>query len=135
MLRSFFINPQEGRLRAGWRLLLQLILFFGGLIVVNLIIGLGAGAVMALMGAEFQVQQLLVQIISHPLARMVGALTSLVVILLSYWITARWLDRRPVASFGLRFNARWWGAFEELKWRGMVYDCIEGVQDLLAKER
>ncbi len=26
-------------------------------------------------------------------------------------------------------------AFEELKWRGMVYDCIEGVQDLLAKEK
>ena len=25
-------------------------------------------------------------------------------------------------------------AFEELKWRGMVYDCIEGAQDLLAKE-
>jgi len=26
-------------------------------------------------------------------------------------------------------------AFEELKWRGLVYDCIEGVQDLLAKEQ
>jgi tyrosyl-tRNA synthetase len=25
-------------------------------------------------------------------------------------------------------------AFEELKWRGMLYDCIDGVQDLLAKE-
>lgn len=25
-------------------------------------------------------------------------------------------------------------AFEELKWRGMVYDCIEGAQNLLAKE-
>lgn len=26
-------------------------------------------------------------------------------------------------------------AFEELKWRGMVYDCVEGVQDLLAREK
>lgn len=26
-------------------------------------------------------------------------------------------------------------AFEELKWRGMVYDCVEGVQDLLAREQ
>jgi tyrosyl-tRNA synthetase len=25
--------------------------------------------------------------------------------------------------------------FEELKWRGMVYDCVEGVQDLLANEK
>jgi tyrosyl-tRNA synthetase len=25
-------------------------------------------------------------------------------------------------------------AFDELKWRGMIYDCIDGVQDLLAKE-
>ncbi|RPI25753.1 MAG: tyrosine--tRNA ligase, partial [Chloroflexota bacterium] len=25
-------------------------------------------------------------------------------------------------------------AFEELKWRGLVYDCVEGVQDLLARE-
>lgn len=24
--------------------------------------------------------------------------------------------------------------FEELKWRGMVYDCIDGVQDMLVKE-
>ncbi len=24
--------------------------------------------------------------------------------------------------------------FEELKWRGLVYDCIDGVQDLLARE-
>jgi tyrosyl-tRNA synthetase len=26
-------------------------------------------------------------------------------------------------------------AFEELKWRGMVYDCIDGVQDMLAREK
>ena len=26
-------------------------------------------------------------------------------------------------------------AFDELKWRGLVYDCIEGVQDLLRKEK
>jgi tyrosyl-tRNA synthetase len=26
-------------------------------------------------------------------------------------------------------------AFEELKWRGLVYDCIEGVDDLLAREK
>lgn len=26
-------------------------------------------------------------------------------------------------------------AFEELKWRGMVYDYVEGVQDLLAREK
>lgn len=26
-------------------------------------------------------------------------------------------------------------AFDELKWRGLVYDCIEGVQDLLARQK
>ena len=26
-------------------------------------------------------------------------------------------------------------AFDELKWRGLVYDCVEGVQDLLAREK
>ena len=25
--------------------------------------------------------------------------------------------------------------FEELKWRGMVFDYVEGVQDLLAREK
>ncbi len=26
-------------------------------------------------------------------------------------------------------------AFDELKWRGLVYDCVEGVQDLLRREK
>ncbi len=26
-------------------------------------------------------------------------------------------------------------AFDELKWRGLVYDCVEGVQDLLGREK
>ena len=26
-------------------------------------------------------------------------------------------------------------AFDELKWRGLVYDCVEGVQELLVKEK
>src|SRR5512134_3957775 len=25
--------------------------------------------------------------------------------------------------------------FDELKWRGLVYDCMEGVQDLLARQK
>ena len=25
--------------------------------------------------------------------------------------------------------------FAELKWRGLVYDCIEGVRELLAREK
>ena len=26
-------------------------------------------------------------------------------------------------------------AFDELKWRGLVYDCFEGVDDLLSREK
>ncbi len=82
---NIFINEDEQRLRAGWRLLIQFILMF-------LLVGFG------IMGVQ--------QIWSDPLIVYTTA-PQFVGIVLSIWLAARWLDRRSFFDYGLNFNRRW----------------------------
>lgn len=83
-----FRNPHEGRLRAGWRLLLQTLLFFA------LTLALGGGLV--LLGVTGMA--------AGYTAQVVGAIASVA-------LAGRFLDRRPFAGFGLHVGRRWWRDF------------------------
>ncbi len=69
---SIFVNPVEGRIRSGWRLLLQLVV----MIVLFVVVGLPV-SYLPLEGPE------------------TGVLAGLIAIPLSVWIAARAFDRRP----------------------------------------
>ena len=93
-LGRLFAN-EEGRLRAGWRLLAQFLLYNVGVSVVGALI-LAAGLSS---GAEGGPPPFL------PVLAYAGAALAAVA---SVWACGRYLDRRPFSGFGLRLDAAWW---------------------------
>ena len=92
-MKNVFWNRDEKRLRAGWRLVLflwalALALFALSLLTFGLM-GAGLGDV------ALQIQPLLL------LAAFGGAL----------FLSARFLDRRPLAEYGFHFSRAWWSDF------------------------
>lgn len=91
-IRSVFINPQDGRLRAGWRILFFLVLYFC-VSVLALIV------TFALTGSEL--------LFSNPrdllLATMIGGIAAGVAVFLS----RRAIDRKSVESLGLAPEGMW----------------------------
>ena len=103
MIGWIFWNRRQQRLRTGWRLLGQLSLF-GGLVV--------------LAGLLFVALRDLVFRFVSPFGSTVHAvLLSLEVtvnwllLLASLWVAARLLDRRPFRAFGFHLNQQWWADF------------------------
>jgi membrane protease YdiL (CAAX protease family) len=89
-IKAALWNDQERRVRSGWRILAQFILFVLVQIVlglVGLILGRGPGT-------------RLVVVVLYPLLG-IGLI----------WLVARYVDRRKVADYGFRFNRDWWPAF------------------------
>ena len=82
---KLFWNEREGRLRAFWRVLLQLVT--AAIITIVLEIGFSVLLPEKTMFSVFSKQNLIS-------LGFVG----------SVWLGARFLDRRPLADFGLRFN-------------------------------
>jgi membrane protease YdiL (CAAX protease family) len=112
-----FYNPAQHRLRAFWRLFIQAVLFLLGTIV------LSSAIVLAAVGIWLATGQIPADVAGNPAAfsrliaeRMVGlpwlgllsALGSLLIMLLTYWVAGRFLDRRSFKDFGFHFNAAWW---------------------------
>jgi membrane protease YdiL (CAAX protease family) len=88
LLSQIFVSPDEPRLRAGWRLLIQtLLMFLIGAIV--LIIGSFLGPVVL---SSLVFQQIL----------------NLVITTGSIYIARRWLDKRSFESLGLQLNKQTW---------------------------
>jgi len=108
MISSLFINPQEHRLRAGWRLLLHAAFYFGLVLFGTMLVGVVAGIGLLLSGADMTDPNVIAGLATNPLIRVASGLISLFVIFLSYWIFARWIDRRPFADFGFHLKASWW---------------------------
>ncbi|HKE84463.1 MAG TPA: CPBP family intramembrane glutamic endopeptidase [Vicinamibacterales bacterium] len=118
------MHRSENRLRAGWRLLIQLILF-----------------VVILVG---------VALFSTAMGRGAGTTSAASLIYLGSglglaWLMARYIDRRPFAEFGLRLNREWWvdlgfgvalgaivmtGIFVSLRSAGWISATRTGVTDL-----
>jgi membrane protease YdiL (CAAX protease family) len=82
---NIFINAEEQRLRAGWRLLIQFIVMF-------LLVGFG------FVGIQ--------QLWEDPL-RVYTTLPQFVGIILSVWIAAKLLDKRSFFDYGLHFDKQW----------------------------
>ena len=101
---SLFFNHRERRLRAFWRLLLQFVIYFGGLAVLGVI----ASVVFALLGGAALGGEGPENLPDSPALWAVGGMASLVAALLSVWIAGRFFDRRPFYDFGLRLDKEWW---------------------------
>jgi membrane protease YdiL (CAAX protease family) len=86
-LRPVFWNATQHRLRAGWRLVLQLFFFF--LVVIGVAV-LGKALAPGLVSA------------------VVVSCVYLVAGLSLAWLLARFLDRRPFADYGFHLSGAWW---------------------------
>ncbi|HLP15161.1 MAG TPA: type II CAAX endopeptidase family protein [Bacteroidota bacterium] len=87
-IRSIFLNPDESRLRAGWRIALFILVFA--------LISWG------LVAALFQIFSRDIGIrvpLAIPIVTAVGVLAA-------HWVMTRFVDRRPLASVGLGFHNR-----------------------------
>ncbi|MEM1094159.1 MAG: type II CAAX endopeptidase family protein [Bacteroidota bacterium] len=87
MLRRFFWNLEERRLRSGWRLMFHLIMVMAGTLLMALVL-------VPVGGLEP----------SDTLAAAIG-------ITVATWIAAKVLDQRPFADFGLHIDGTWWTDF------------------------
>jgi uncharacterized protein len=110
---SIFWNREEGRLRALWRLLGQLIVLLLLTLALQLVTTFFAMGYLlyreSLPPAELA-DPLTLQnyIVQSPLLMMVSTVITLIAFVLSIWIAGRVLDRRPFSDFGLRLNRDWW---------------------------
>jgi uncharacterized protein len=89
-LANTFWNRAENRLRAGWRLVIQFVLFFVilvGLAIFTKAIGSGPGTAT------------------------IGSMIYLASGLGLAWLMARYVDYRPFADFGFHLNHSWWADF------------------------
>ncbi|MEJ5202269.1 MAG: CPBP family intramembrane glutamic endopeptidase [Anaerolineales bacterium] len=106
ILRSvtyLFWNTQERRLRAAWRILVQLFIF----LALSSIPGVLFASVAVLMSGNFQA--LLEPTGSfYAWLQVASAIASLLAILISLLIAGKLLDRRPFADFGFHFRSGWW---------------------------
>jgi uncharacterized protein len=101
---NLFFNARERRLRAFWRLLLQLVPYVAGLTL------LGSLAVVAFAlysGVDFAGEGI-VAIAASPTFLAINGVISLAVAVLSVWLAGRFLDRRPFSGFGLNIDGEWW---------------------------
>lgn len=105
---TVFFNAAENRLRGGWRLLIQGLLYMGGTLIAQILLGAGLGVYLASTGADFTDPNLITQLIENPLFRLILALISLVFIFATCWFAAWKLDKRPFRDYGLHINRLWW---------------------------
>ena len=85
ILARIFLSPDEPRLRAGWRLLLQTLLMF--------VFGLIFGGIAALLGLL-------------DLGSIWGQILNFLIITSSVYVARRWLDKRSFESLGLKLDGR-----------------------------
>ncbi|MGC9521953.1 MAG: CPBP family glutamic-type intramembrane protease, partial [Anaerolineae bacterium] len=101
MIRGLFWNENEQRVRFGWRIIGQLLLWliFTGLATSLLVPE--AGQLVQGGSMSFSAAPVFFRV----------SLASLVGYVISIWLAGRFLDRRPFAEFGLRLGRAWWTDF------------------------
>ncbi len=90
-LAQIFLSPDEPRLRAGWRIVLQSIVLLILLVVISLVMVIGSGFV----GYDLTTLQ--------PLS-LLDLIPTAIAMTLSVWIARRLLDRRSFISLGFRLD-------------------------------
>jgi membrane protease YdiL (CAAX protease family) len=97
LLRLFW-NRVEGRLRAGWRVLIHLICYLYAPPLLNAAMGEPISLVLARLLPDLA-----------PLSdRLTLFALRLVAVLLATWLVVRFIDRRPWNEIGLQFDRPWW---------------------------
>jgi membrane protease YdiL (CAAX protease family) len=96
ILENIFLSPDEPRLRAGWRLLLQtiLMLFIGGCLSIFL------GGILLLLDPSLLTSPGGMQ----PLAMLLSILAEAFAVTVSVFLARRFLDKRSIESLGLKLN-------------------------------
>lgn len=108
---NIFYNARERRLRAIWRMILVVLIFFAANFVLSLLFVVLAGLLYGVGGGSPLSTRAFAAIASTPLTGAMISLASLFAALLSYWVAARWLDHRPLRDFGFHFSPHWWADF------------------------
>lgn len=88
ILARIFLSPEEPRLRAGWRLLIQTLLLFG------------FGAIIAIVGGFFG------RFLDGSIASIWNQIINFLVITISVYVARHWLDKRSFESLGLKLDHR-----------------------------
>ena len=91
-LYRVFINPEERRLRTGWRILCFGVIFIVATLLVQLPLAFALGVGTLPPWAE--------QLLYYAFY--------LAALLLTTWLARRFLDRRPFLDLGLRLGRGWW---------------------------
>jgi len=92
-IKHLFWNRDEARLRAGWRILVAIVLY---LILYRVVFGLSDAV---LTGRVPEVYRTPLTVAIH---------TVLILVLLLGLVWSRLLDRRPIADYGFHLNKGWW---------------------------
>jgi len=110
-----FYNQEQKRVRALWRILIQGGLFLLGVAIIGAIVAIIAVSVMAASGqANLQMlsdRQAITNLIMNFGGGWLFAFNgvgSLVVIVLTFLLAGRFLDKRRFVDFGFHFSGRWW---------------------------
>jgi membrane protease YdiL (CAAX protease family) len=113
-MKSIFWNAAQHRVRAAWRLLLALLLFYlleviiagvGGVLLLPVLVG---GATLDQLRASGNAAAIVGQLAEIPAFLMLSALASLLAMLAAAFVAAQLLDRRRFADFGFHFSRGWW---------------------------
>lgn len=111
LLESIFLSPDEPRLRAGWRLLLQTILmvFLGGCLSIVL------GGILLLLDPSILAGTGNVS----PLAMLLSIIAEGFAVTVSVFLARRFLDKRSIESLGLKLNT--WTLIDILTGIGITF--------------
>ncbi|MEM7535653.1 MAG: CPBP family intramembrane glutamic endopeptidase [Chloroflexota bacterium] len=99
-------NVNERRLRAGWR------------VVIYTILWVFTPDLFLLAGKRLTFWLLQQDKLEKFSSDILHALLTLLAVLIMTWLVVRWLDRRTMASLGLRFHRQWWLDFGFGLWLG-----------------
>ncbi len=107
-VKHVFWNEADRRLRAGWRLIIQVMLLLLGIGCLGMFLGV-IGVIQGMVSGDAPTITATAATISQqPLFLMMSSVTTLFAVLLSVGLTGRFVDRRPFADFGFHFSPAWW---------------------------
>jgi len=101
MATNIFYNREERRVRAPWRLLIQMLVFLGSSVVTGFILGIALMVISLVRGDTSLDMTTLDNLFSYPLARIISAVSSLLFMWISYLVASRGLAHRPLRADGL----------------------------------
>jgi len=111
LLKNFFFNESEKRLRAAWRLGLQILIMLAISLPLSLLVGLLAIELGDLPGGRLSFRALAWLAASNLTYTAVLFFVKCLGVLGSLVLAARYLDKRPFSGLGFQIDKSWWRDF------------------------